>query len=90
MGPVLANLTGQSTRSGSGWVSATPVPYSTPNWWTNDWVPFDVLIDAAESIPSRSDKPLAAGNHFYDVWASFVGSSSSPPAPGFRASFLHD
>src|SRR6266567_7159764 len=79
----LANLNPeQSTRLVVDWVSETPVPYFYAELVDERLGPFDVLIDGrrTDTVTIGQDR-WAAGNHFYDVWASFVGSSSSPPAP---------
>ncbi len=79
----LANLNPeQSTRLVVDWVSATPVPYFYAELVDERLGPFDVLIDGRRiDTVTIGQNRWAAGNHFYDVWASFVGSSSSPPAP---------
>src|SRR6266853_2017652 len=79
----VANLNpGQSTRLVVDWVSATPVPYFYAELVDERLGPFDVLIDGRRiDTVTIGQNRWAAGNHIYDVWASFVGSSSSPPAP---------
>jgi hypothetical protein len=82
----LANLNPeQSTRLVVDWMSTTPVPYFYAELVDERLGPFDVLIDGrrTDTVMIGQDR-WAAGNHFYDVWASFAGSTSSPPAlPAF-------
>jgi hypothetical protein len=80
----VANLNpDQTTRLVIDWVAETPVPYFYAELVDERLGAFDVLIDRrrTDSVLIGQDR-WAAGNHFYDVWASFAGSNAStPPAP---------
>ena len=79
----VANLNpDQTTRLVMDWVAETPVPYFYAELVDERLGAFDILID-----PRRTDSVMigqdrwAVGNHFYDVWASFAGSSALTPRP---------
>jgi hypothetical protein len=79
----VANLNpDQTTRLVMDWVGETPVPYFYAELVDERLGAFDVLIDArrTDSVLIGQDR-WAAGNHFYDVWASFAGSNASTAAP---------
>src|SRR6202035_2870603 len=70
----------QSTRLLVDWLSETPVPYFYAELLDERAGAFDVLIDGrrTDTVMIGQDR-WAAGNHFYDVWASFAD-SNIPPA----------
>jgi hypothetical protein len=79
----VANLNpDQTTRLVMDWVAETPVPYFYSELVDEQLGAFDVLIDGrrAENVMIGQDR-WAAGNHFYNVWASLAGSTAPPPAP---------
>ncbi len=82
----VANLNpAQSTRLLVDWVAETPVPFFYAELVDERWGAFDILIDGrrTDTVLIGQDR-WAAGNHFYDVWASFAGSNASPtPPPAF-------
>src|SRR5882762_5970960 len=75
----LANLNPeQSARLLVDWVSETPVPYFYAELLDERAGAFDVLIDGrrTDTVMIGQDR-WAAGNHFYDIWASFADSNTS-------------
>jgi hypothetical protein len=78
----LANLNpDQSTRLLMDWVAETPVPYFYAELLDEQLGAFDILIDGRRTDTVMiGQERWASGNHYYDVWASFVG-SNAPPAP---------
>jgi hypothetical protein len=83
----LANLNPeQSTRLLVDWLSETPVPYFYAELLDERAGAFDVLIDGrrTDTVTIGQDR-WAAGNHFYDVWASFSDSNTLPArTPAFE------
>ena len=79
----VANLNpAQTTRLVMDWVAETPAPYFYAELVDERLGAFDVLIDGrrTDSVLIGQDR-WAAGNHFYDVWASFAGSNAPTPSP---------
>jgi hypothetical protein len=79
----VANLNADhSARLVMDWVAETPVPFFCAELVDERLGSFDVLIDGrrTDTVMIGQDR-WAAGIHYYDVWASFPGPNSPPPAP---------
>jgi hypothetical protein len=79
----LPNLNpGQSTRLLLDWTSLAPVPFFYAELLDDSAGAFDVLVDGrrADSVLVGQER-WANGNPYYDVWASFKGSSAPAIAP---------
>lgn len=80
----LANLNPeQSSRLLLDWVAATPAPYFYAELLDEQWGAFDILIDSrrSDSVMIGQER-WAAGNRYYDVWASYQG-ADAPVPPAF-------
>jgi Peptidase family M1 domain len=71
--PVIANLNPwHSLRIMFDWLSTDPLPYFYAGIASDSVGPFDVLVDSRRDEQVLIGQPrFAAGNRFYDTWASF-------------------